>query len=156
MTTGFKVHDFLRGHDVAFEVVPHPKCYTAAETAESEHIAKEMFAKVVIVKIKGKDAMFVIPADRRIDLLKLSFELGTDDLRVEEESEMQDLFTDCEKGAMPPFGSLYHLPCYVDIVLENQKEIVFNAGSHTESIKMSVKDYFVLAEAEVGDYSVPK
>lgn len=156
MSAGFKLYEFLKKKGVQFETIEHPKRWTAVETAVIEHVPPEAFAKVVIVKVKGKDAMFVIPANRRIDLLKLSYELGTEDLRVEEENEFQDIFTDSAKGAMPPFGSLYGIPVYMDLALEDQNEIYFNAGSHTESIKMALKDYLVLAEAEIGDYSVPK
>ncbi len=156
MTTGFKLHEFLKNEGVAFEVISHPKRWSALDTAVSEHVLPREFAKVVMVKIKGKDAMFVIPASREIDLFKLRYEFNTENLFIEEEYEFQDIFTDSEKGAMPPFGFLYGIPVYVDIALEEQDEIVFNAGSHTESIKMAIKDYLVLAEAELGDYSVPR
>lgn len=156
MTTGFKLHEFLKNEGVPFEVIGHPRRWTALDTAVSEHVLPQTFAKVVMVKIKGKDAMFVIPADRQIDLFKLRYAFDTEDLHMEEESEFQDIFTDSEKGAMPPFGFLYGIAVYGDAALEEQDAIVFNAGSHTESIKMALKDYLVLAEAELGDYSVPK
>jgi Ala-tRNA(Pro) deacylase len=156
MTTGIKVHEFLKKNQIPFDVVGHPKSETALRTALAERTPPEAFAKVVMIKLKGKDAMFVIPSNRRIDTFKLNHELNTDDLRIEEEREFQDLFTDCERGAMPPFGFLYGVPAYADIELENQKDIYFNAGSHEETINMATHDYLRFAEAEIGDYSVPR
>ncbi len=155
MKTGEKVKSFLSKKKARFEVISHPKRETAVQTAEAEHVPAWKFVKVVIGKVKGEDAMFVLPADRRLDLFKITTALGTRDVRIDEEQEFSDLFPDCEKGAMPPFGALYGLACYADAELENLKEIYFNAGSHKESIKMAFADYLRLAEAEIGDYSVP-
>ncbi len=154
METTQKLKDFLRKNKVRFEVITHPKRETAVQTAEVEHVPAWKFVKVVIGKVKGKDAMFVLPSSRRLDLFKITTALRTQDVRIEEEKEFPALFPDCEKGAMPPFGALYGLACYADAELESLKEIYFNAGSHKESIKMAFADYLKLAEAEIGDYSV--
>ena len=156
MKATLRLKDYLKKNEVKFNIIPHLRTFTALETASAEKAPQWEVAKVVMVKIRDKDTMFVIPADRQVDLFKLSAELGTDDIHVEEEKEFEDLFPDCEQGAMPPFGALYHIPCYVDVAFENHKEIFFNAGSHEESIQLAMKDYLRLAEAEIGDYSVPK
>jgi Ala-tRNA(Pro) deacylase len=57
------------------------------------------------------------------------------------EGEMDRLFPDCEVGAIPPFGSFYHLPTLVDESLTEDDKIVFEAQSHEEAIRMSYKDY---------------
>ena len=46
-------------------------------------------------------------------------------------------FPGCEVGAMPPFGNLYDMEVFVAESLTEDEEIAFNAGSHTELIKMS-------------------
>ena len=75
-------------------------------------------------------------------------------MRVEDEKEFKDLFPGCETGAMPPLGELYHLPCYVDKTLLESKDVVFNGGNHTESIKIATTDYEKIAHAAVGDFAV--
>lgn len=156
MTAGFKLHRFLKEEGVLFEVMAHPKRETAIQTAEVENIPAALFAKAVVVKIRGKDVLFVIPSNHRLDLFKLQFQFGTKDLRVEEEEEFVDIFTDSEKGAMPPFGCLYGLPTCVEAELVSRHNIFFNAGSHCETVKMSMEDYLRLAVAQIGDYSVPR
>ncbi|SPE38155.1 YbaK/prolyl-tRNA synthetase associated region (fragment) [Candidatus Sulfopaludibacter sp. SbA3] len=42
---------------------------------------------------------------------------------------------------MPPVGSIYDLPVYLDSSLASEPEIVFNAGTHREAIHMRTADY---------------
>lgn len=155
MSTPRKLERFLKKHHVQYEIIVHPTRYTSDETAEVEHVSGNCVAKVVVLKSKGKDVMVVLPASRSVDFLKISAWLGTQTVEMESEAEFEALFPDCEVGAMPPFGKLYHLPCYVDKSLKGTEEIVFNAGNHRESIKILTKDFFRVVNAEVGDFSVP-
>lgn len=109
-----------------------------------------------MVQIKGKDTMFVIPADSKLDIFKLSTEFGTEDIRIEKERDFDKLFPDCEKGAMPPLGVMYQVPTYVDAQLLENREIIFNGGSHEQSIRMTLSDYLRVAEATLGDYCRPR
>ena len=49
---------------------------------------------------------------------------------------------------MPPFGNLYDMDVYVSPLLAKDEEIAFNAGSHTELIRMAYKDFERLVEPE--------
>jgi len=98
--------------------------------------------------------MFVIPASRKLDLLKLSACFNTENVRLMEESEFLKLFPGCETGAIPPLGWPFSITCYLDKSLLSGKEIVFSSGSHTESIRMATQDYQKLAKVEAGDFSV--
>lgn len=149
-----KLKQFLKSHKVAIEVVPHDARFTSAETAEAEHIRGKNVAKVVIVKAKGKDVMLVLPADRSVDMLKLSALVGTQDVRLEEEEEFVNLFPDCEAGGMPPFGNLYQIPCYIDESLKKSDFVAFKGGNHRETMKIATADFFRIVKAETGDFSV--
>jgi Ala-tRNA(Pro) deacylase len=50
---------------------------------------------------------------------------------------------------MPPFGNLYELPVFVDDSLTRDKEIVFNACSHRELIRMAYADFETLVKPKV-------
>ncbi|MDO9615086.1 MAG: YbaK/EbsC family protein, partial [Bacteroidota bacterium] len=69
------------------------------------------------------------------------------------EAEFKDRFPDCEIGAMPPFGNLYGMVVYVADSLAEHKEIAFNAGTHTELIKLSYADYKRLVKPRVFKFS---
>src|SRR3546814_1065492 len=49
---------------------------------------------------------------------------------------------------MPPFGNLYDVPVYVDARLSEHAEIAFNAGSHTDLVRMPYAEFEQLAKPE--------
>ena len=63
------------------------------------------------------------------------------------------MFPDCEVGAMPPFGNLYEMDVYVAKTLTEDDEIAFNAGSHTELIRLSYMDFERLVKPKALSFS---
>ncbi len=147
-----KVRAFLDSRGVKYVTIRHSPAFTAAEVAASAHVAGRDFAKTVIVWIGGHLAMVVLPASRRIVLHDLRELLESPEARLATEAEFRDEFPDCELGAMPPFGNLYQLPVYVAASLAAEKEIAFNAGSHTEIIKMAYADFENLVKPTVLEF----
>ena len=49
---------------------------------------------------------------------------------------------------MPPFGNLYGMEVFVDESLSQDEEIAFNAGSHTELIKLAYRDFESLVKTK--------
>lgn len=147
-----KVRAFLDSRGVKYVTIRHSPAVTAAEVAASAHVAGRDFAKTVMVWIGGHLAMVVLPASRRIVLHDLRELLESPEARLATEAEFRDDFPDCELGAMPPFGNLYNLPVYVAASLAAEKEIAFNAGSHTEIIKMAYADFEDLVKPTVLEF----
>ncbi len=143
-----RLHNFLDERNAPYATLSHLRSLTAHETARATHSDHQRFAKPVILKVDGKLAMVVMPAAYRVDLLRLSRALAGANVELASEEEFRDAFPDCELGAMPPFGHLYGMPVYVDSRLAQQREIVFNAGSHTESLRMDYAEFERLAEPE--------
>ena len=110
-------------------------------------------AKVVMVKADGKMTMLVLPASYRVDTKKPKKVLNCKRLGISKEKDFEELFPDCEVGAMPLFGNLYHLEVWVDQVLTEDEFIVFQAGSHVETLKIKYNDYIRLVNPKVGDFS---
>jgi Ala-tRNA(Pro) deacylase len=54
---------------------------------------------------------------------------------------------------MPPFGHLYGLPVMVEEELADDDEIMFNACTHTKSIKMKFKDFRRLAKPVIAGFA---
>ncbi len=144
-----KLKDYLDQHEVEYVTISHSPAYTAQRIAEITHIPGKELAKTVIVKIDDKFAMAVLPASRRVDLRHLQEALGADDVVLASEQEFKALFPDCEVGAMPPFGNLYDMGVYVAEQLTEDDEIAFNAGSHTELVRMSYRDFASLVTPQV-------
>lgn len=145
--------EFLNAGKVRYEVIHHPEAFTAQELAAIEHVKGKNHAKVVVVKAGDEKLLAVLPADHRVDLEKLDAVVGKK-TALATEAEFKDLFPDCAVGKMPPFGNLYGLPTYVDRSLTEDVFIVFEAGTHTDAIKMSYADYERLAQPKVADFAV--
>jgi Ala-tRNA(Pro) deacylase len=141
--------DFLEKEHVHYITIKHEPAFTAQEIAASAHIPGKEMAKTVIVKIGGRMAMLVLPANRKIVLQELRDMIGVDDVQFATEDEFRTLFPDCETGAMPPFGNLYGLDVYVAPSLAEDKEIAFNAGSHTELVRVPYTDFARLVRPQV-------
>ncbi len=144
-----KVRKFLDSRGVKYVTIRHSPAVTAQEVAESAHVAGRDFAKTVMMWLGGHLAMVVLPATRRIVLHDLRELLESPEARFATETEFRDEFPDCEVGAMPPFGNLYNLPVFVAESLSTEKEIAFNAGTHTEIIKMAYADFEELVKPTV-------
>jgi len=144
---------YIRDQQVDFVLQQHPQAFTAREVAASEHLPPFMMAKVVIVMANEMPIMLVLPATHQVDMELLSAALGIYDLRLAEEPELARLFPDCQVGAMPPFGNLYGVPVYVAPELTAQERIVFQAGTHTETIGMAYADFARLAQPKVADFA---
>ena len=54
---------------------------------------------------------------------------------------------------MPPFGNLYDMEVYLEERLTKDREIAFNAGSHTELVKLSYEDFSRLIKPKVARFS---
>ncbi len=144
MSVSQRLRDLLDQRGVKYVVVTHSPAYTAQEIAQSLHLPGREIAKVVVIRHAGALALAVLPAQARVDLARLATALGGEAV-LASEREFAAAFTDCELGAMPPFGSLYGLDTYVDESLARDRQIAFNAGTHTEAIRMSFEDYRRLA-----------
>ena len=132
---------FLDEHTVKYVVIQHSPAFTAQEIAASAHVSGRELAKTVMVKIDGQMAMAVLPASRKVDLDQLKTSLRAGRVELAGEREFKDRFPDCEVGAMPPFGNLYGMDVFVTPALTEDEEIAFNAGSHTELIRLSYMDF---------------
>src|SRR5438552_19072024 len=97
--------------------------------------------------------MAVRPADHQVDLKKLRKSTGKA-ASLDTEREFKSLFTDCALGAMPPFGNLYGVPTYVDKSLSQEEYIVFEAGTHTDAIKLRYRDYEKIVKPRIEDLAV--
>lgn len=144
MSLASRLRDLLEQHGVKYTVVKHTTTYTAQETAQRLHLPGREIAKVVVVRQAGALSLAVLPAQARVDLERLGAALR-DEVELASEREIAAAFPDCELGAMPPFGNLYGLKTYVDESLTRDRQIAFNAGSHTEAIRMTFEDYRRLA-----------
>jgi len=149
-----KLKDFLDSNKIKYVTIKHSPAYTAPEIAGAAHIPGKELAKTVIIKVDGKMAMAVLPASQRVNFDLLKKIAGASKAELASEQEFKDLFPECDVGAMLPFGNLYGMEVFVDESLLEDKEIAFNAGSHTELIRLAYKDFERLVKPKMGKLSI--
>jgi Ala-tRNA(Pro) deacylase len=137
-----RLQHYLHELHVPFETIHHARALTAQETAASAHIRGSELAKTVMVKLDGRLAMVVVPADHRVHIDLLRKVTGANSAELATEAEFSDRFPDCEVGAMPPFGNLYDVDVYVDDRLAAaDAKIAFNAGTHTDVMRIAFREF---------------
>ena len=144
-----KLKDHLDGEKIKYVTISHSPAFTAMEVAESAHVPGRALAKTVMVKLDGRMAMAVLPSTRKVDLNLLRESAGAEEAKLATEAEFKSLFPDCETGAMPPFGNLYGMDVYVSHNLAEDDQIAFNAGSHTEVMRLAYLDFERLVKPKV-------
>ena len=150
---GPDVKEVLDQNGVRWVSIVHSPAYTAQEVAASAHVKGKDLAKTVMVKVDGKPVMIVLPASQRVDFQVLREVTGGQNVVLASEAEFRELFPDCEAGAMPPFGNLYGMDVYVAPKLAEDDEIAFNAGSHTELMKLRYADFERLVKPKVAAFA---
>ena len=149
-----RLKEFLDREKIQYVSVQHSPAYLAQEVAAASHVSGRNFAKTVVAHVEGQPAMFVMPANRKLLLAELREMLEPQRVRLATEEEFKNLFPDCEMGAMPPFGNLYGMDVYVAPSLAAEPEIAFNAGTHTEVIKMAYQDFERLVQPKVLSFTM--
>jgi len=149
-----QITDFLNSRNVAYRFCTHSPAYTAQGTAHAQHVSGKDLAKVVMVMADDRLVMTVLPASHRVDLDRLAELLNAKKTRLAAEEEFKDVFPGCELGAMPPLGNLYNLEVWLDTSMEERPEIVFNAGTHVDSIQMRTADLEALVQPKKGSFGI--
>ncbi len=148
-----RLRQFLDRNHVAYTHHVHPTAYTAKEVAAAEHVPEHRVIKTVVFCCNEGYGLAVLPADYVVDLQELRLALGLARLRLATEKELAELFEDCELGAMPPFGTLYNLPTYMDTSLLAERTIAVNAGTHKDAVYIDISEYRRTAKPDTVHFS---
>ena len=152
MSISARLKGFLEENQIPYSVMTHTTTYTAQGAAATMQISGKELAKSVVLRAGEEMILAVLPAPNHVRLDKLAGEVGKS-AWLATEQEFCNLFPDWEPGAMPPFGSLYNLPVYVDESLAADEAIVFNGGTHRDAIRMRYDDFVRLAKPKVCSFA---
>jgi Ala-tRNA(Pro) deacylase len=151
MAVSLRLRRLLTGEYASHRFVPHRPDGSAREVADAAGVSPDVFGKVVVLRDGlGAYVMVVVPASARVKVDAVAAATGRAGLRLASERELQEVFPDCDVGAMPPFGALYGLPVLADATFREQPEFFFRGGGHDEVVGMLWTDYESLARPVVG------
>lgn len=142
--------DVLRREHVSYELLPHRHTETAIAEAEALQVDPGQVGKTLILKTPQGYARAVLRAGDRLDLEKARRTLGTTDVELADEVELVGAYPEFELGAVPPIGGPFDCVLVDERVFEHQF-VVFEAGTHDESIRLRTGELLSIADAEVAD-----
>jgi len=139
---------FLDEQHCSYALMQHPATYTAQEMAHELHVPGREVAKTVLLRVGGGSdfVVAVLPADKRVDLDRVSELVGGRDVELASEADIAAHCPDCERGALPPFGSRYGMKTIVDKRLAEDEAIVFEGNTHEDAIQMRFDAFRQLEE----------
>jgi Ala-tRNA(Pro) deacylase len=146
------VSEFLRSRGIPFMVLTHRTAFTAQEEAAVSHVPGRMWAKTVVCLADGEPVLAVLPAHYSVDVERLRQLVGARAVRLANEVELGPLYPGCELGAMPPLGPMFGQRVFVDESLTRDQEVVFNAGTHTDAVRMRYDDFVRAVQPAVGAF----
>jgi Ala-tRNA(Pro) deacylase len=145
MSMADNVRNYLDRTGIHYSVDRHPYTHTSMHSAESAHVPGDQMAKGVLLKDSAGFLLAVVPATHRVRIGKLHEQFGRD-LETASEAELEYVFSDCEKGAVPALGPAYDLQTVVDPWLCEQPDVYFEGGDHEELVHLAGEDFAELLE----------
>ena len=150
------VREYLDESGVDYELVHHAYTPNSRAAADAASVHPDQLAKPVLLEDESGYLMAIVPASRRVELAQLGQRLGRK-LTLASERELRDLFSDCRKGAIPAVGQAYGVEVIWDDCLASCADVYFEAGDHTDLVRMSGKEFtFLMSRRPHGQISRPE
>jgi Ala-tRNA(Pro) deacylase len=136
-----------------YEVLPHDHTERATAEAQALGLPPAEVAKTLIVRTTSGHVRALVPASERVDMRKLREAIGEskDAVQLATEEEMARDYPEFPLGAVPPLGGAQSDPVIVDRRLADHEWLVFEAGSHDDSIRVKTADFVRIASARTAD-----
>ena len=148
-----KITDWLDSKSISYKQLHHPPTKTSQQAADVRGQSLSIGGKALVLKVNDIFCLFVISAAKKLNSSLIKKHLKVKNLRFATPQELMDL-TGLVPGSVPPFGKpILDLDIFVDNSIVKNDKIAFNAGSLTDSIIMSTKDYLQIAKPKIFDFS---
>ena len=150
-----EIKKLLDKNKIKYKTLEHEAVFTSEEAAKARGTKLEEAAKALVCKANNKFIFCCVRGNDNLDISKLKKNLRLDSVRTASADEVKEV-TGFSIGSVPPFGNLFRLDVYFDEKLAKNENAVFNAGSHTNSIIMKMKDLIKITGAKILDISAKK
>jgi len=144
--------DLLDKEGATYRVIEHEP------EGRTEIIAKirgnriEQSIKSIVIQVRRKKeniyCLANVPGDCRIDFNGIKGHFAADSVAFAAREKAQEL-TGCVIGAIPPFSFNDQLQVLADPLIQENEEVVFNAGRLDRSIFMKLDDYLRIAKPQL-------
>jgi Ala-tRNA(Pro) deacylase len=148
MSVSSQLNTYLAQRGARYEICIHEHSLSSAETARRAGLAGGQVAKPVILEDDEGCVMAIVPADKTLKVEDFARLMGRDHLELAKEERIARLFTDCERGAIPPVGMAWGIPTIVDDDLEQVDVVYMEAGDHERLLRMSHDQFHSLMQSQ--------
>lgn len=143
MAYAMTVEHFLGRHHLPYDVVLHPRTDSSLGSARAAQVPPEQVAKGVLLNADGKYVLAVTRADCHLDLGELRRQLQAP-VGLATSEDLEAVFDDCARGAVPPLGPAYGVESIWDDELAKEPDLYFELGDHEHLVHMSTRDFLAL------------
>lgn len=145
--------DLLDQEGAQYRVIEHePEGRTEViARIRGNRIEQSVKSIVVQVRLNRKENIYFlanVPGDCRIDFDGIKRQFSADSVAFASREKAQEL-TGCAIGAIPPFSFSDQLQVLADPLIQQNDEVVFNAGRLDRSIFMKLDDYIRIAKPQM-------
>jgi Ala-tRNA(Pro) deacylase len=147
-----RLESHLEVKHIPYSMIFHAPADSAQMVASAMHLSGKTVAKAIALRAGEHEILAVLPASHRINFEKLSAIAGAE-VRLLDEETFSELFPDCERGVISPFGELYGVPVYLDEALAEDPEIILSAGTHCDCVRIESLDFVHLAEPKICSFA---
>ena len=151
MTATSQLEEELDRARVDFDLIEHRRTERAGDEARAIGVPPDQVAKTIVLASGERYVRAVVPASGRLDLQKMRQLLDDKKARLASEEELVLAYPMYELGAVPPFGIPAGDRVLLDRSLAQHDSVVFEAGSHNESVRLKTVDLIRLSGAEIKD-----
>lgn len=144
MAISTRLNEYLQQNHIDFQKVYHHHTQDSMGNAKTSGIPSKMVAKaVLLLDHEGRKVMAVLPANKKINLTELNNRFHAE-YHLIDEKDIYQLFTDCEKGAIPPIGCAYNITTIYDQQLDSLDNIYIEAGDHETLLRLDHSAFVAL------------
>jgi Ala-tRNA(Pro) deacylase len=153
-----RICDLLDQEGAAHRVIKHePEGRTEViAKIRGNRIEQSIKSIVIQVRLNRKESIYGlanVPGDCRIDFDGLKAHFQADSVAFASRAKAQEL-TGCVIGAIPPFSFSDQLLVLADPLIQENEDVVFNAGRLDRSIFMKVEDYIRIAKPQMARFAL--
>jgi Ala-tRNA(Pro) deacylase len=143
--------DALQEQHIDYELIAHRRTQSAAAEARAIGVDPGHVAKTLVLATESGFVRAVLPASERIDLRKVKGVLGSGDVQLASEHVLTGAYPQFELGAIPPVGGPEHEVVLMEGGLRATEWVVFEAGTHEQSVRIKTADLVSVAGARIAD-----
>jgi Ala-tRNA(Pro) deacylase len=126
---------------------------SALGSAHAGRIPSDRLAKGVVLRDGGTYKLTVLPASHHLRLTDVTTGHGQE-IRLATETEIAEVFRDCDRGAIPPVGPCYGVDVIIDNSINQQQELYFEGGDHATLVHVNGAEFARLnPQAQYGSFS---